>query len=163
MLFWSLFTNSKIVLVNNRTQRTKIQKQPPRGVLIKRCSENMQQIYRINCSPVNLLFIFRTSFPTNTSGGLPLKIKECFSNKSKMEYGVPQGWILSPLLFYINFIDIFYEWENSVFLYVYKQTFHISPVRISQQVNSVIMRNLRHNFYVKTKILGDFHICISVL
>ena len=54
------------------------QKQPSRGVLRKRCSENMQQIYRrapmrqcdfnkvakhgCGCSPVNLLHIFRTSF-----------------------------------------------------------------------------------------------------
>ena len=50
------------------------QKQPSRGVLRKRCSENMQQIYRRTsmpkceitlrhgCSPVNLLHIFRTPF-----------------------------------------------------------------------------------------------------
>ena len=67
------------------------QKQPPRGVLKKRCSGNMQQIYRrtfmlkcdfnkvplqvywnhtsawVWCSPVNLLHIFRTSFLKNTS------------------------------------------------------------------------------------------------
>ena len=61
------------------------QKQPLRGILRKMCSENMQQIYRRHpcrsatsmkllcnsveialqhgCSPVNLLHIFRTSFP----------------------------------------------------------------------------------------------------
>ena len=58
-----------------------IQKQPSRGVLKKRCFENMQQIYRSNfieiklrhrCSPVNLLRIFRTPFPKNTSGRLLL-------------------------------------------------------------------------------------------
>ena len=48
------------------------QKQLPRGVLKKRCSENMQQIkllcnfieiaLRHGCSPVNLLHIFRTPF-----------------------------------------------------------------------------------------------------
>ena len=78
------------------------QKQPSRGVLIKRCSENMQQIYirehpcrsvismklkskiieitlRHGWSPVDLLYIFRTSFPKNTSGGLLPYIvnKEC--------------------------------------------------------------------------------------
>ena len=64
-------------------------------VFIKRCSENMQQIYRRThlcqflisiklrgkfieiairhgCSSVNLLHIFRTPFPTNTYGGLLL-------------------------------------------------------------------------------------------
>ena len=62
-----------------------IQKQPSRGVLKKRCFENMQQIYRSNfiefklrhrCSPVNLLRIFRTPFPKNTSGRLLLIIAE---------------------------------------------------------------------------------------
>ena len=70
-------------------------KQPPRGVLRKRCSESIQQIYRrapmLKCnfnkvarnvieillrygySFVNLLIIFRTPFPKNTSGGLLLK------------------------------------------------------------------------------------------
>ena len=59
---------------------TKIRKQRPRGVLRKKCFENMQQIYRRTpipmClfeimlrywrSPVNLLHIFRTPFTKNT-------------------------------------------------------------------------------------------------
>ena len=69
------------------------QKQPPKGVLKKRCSGNIQQIYRRNpcqsaishklqtqveitlwhgCSPVNLLHIFSTDFSRNTSGWLLL-------------------------------------------------------------------------------------------
>ena len=72
------------------------QKQPTRGILKKRCSENMQQIYRRTpmpkcnfnkvallcnfieitlrhgCYPVNLLHIFRTPFPRNISGWLIL-------------------------------------------------------------------------------------------
>ena len=70
------------------------QKQPSRGVLGKRCSKNMQQIYRENpcrsvisikfqnnfiditlrcgCSHVNLLRIFRTPFTKNTSERLLL-------------------------------------------------------------------------------------------
>ena len=73
-----------------------IQKQPPRGVHKKRCFENMQQIYRRppmpkcnfiklqsnfieitlrhGCFPVNLLHIFRTPFPRNTSEWLLLVI-----------------------------------------------------------------------------------------
>ena len=77
-----------------------LQKQLSRSVLIKTCSENMQQIYRrtpipkcdfnevtfsikllcnfieitlrYECSPVNLLHIFATSFYQNTSGELLL-------------------------------------------------------------------------------------------
>ena len=66
-----------------------LKKQPPRGVLKKKCSENMQQLYRRHpcrsvisiklqsnfveialqhvCSLVNFLHIFRTAFPENTS------------------------------------------------------------------------------------------------
>ena len=60
---------------------------PFRGILRKRCSENMQEIYRrtpmlkcnfnklslcYGCSPVYFLHIFRTSFYKNTSGELLL-------------------------------------------------------------------------------------------
>ena len=67
------------------------QKQPSRGILRKRCSENILQMYRkkpmpkceVLCnfieitirhgySPVNLLHIFRTPFLKNTSGWLLL-------------------------------------------------------------------------------------------
>ena len=80
------------------------QKQPPGCVLRKRCSENMQQIYRrttkskidfnwnfieitlrLGCSPVNLLHIFRTPFPKNTSGWLLLDkdVNDCHIIKKK--------------------------------------------------------------------------------
>ena len=58
-----------------------VQKQPSGGVHRKRCSENMQQIYRRapmpkcdGCSPVNLLHIFSTPFIKNTSGWLLLLV-----------------------------------------------------------------------------------------
>ena len=36
-------------------------------------------------------------------------------------------------------------------------------MRISQKMKGVIMRNLRDTvFYVKTNVLQDFHICVSV-
>ena len=68
----------------------KNQKQPSRGILRKKCSENIQQIYRRTpmpkcdfnkvlglvhwCSTVSLLHIFRTHFPKNTFGRLLLNI-----------------------------------------------------------------------------------------
>ena len=78
------------------------QNQPSRGVLLKRCSEDIQQLYRrtlmakcdINkvaisnfieitlqhgCSLVNQLHIFRTPFPNNTPGGLLMFIYNSYS------------------------------------------------------------------------------------
>ena len=71
---------------SDKLEQKHIQKQPSRIVLSKRCSGNMQQIYRgtcmlkchfnklkHGCSPVNLLHIFKTLFPKNTSRGLLLQ------------------------------------------------------------------------------------------
>ena len=70
-----------VILILKAIYHHKIQKQPPGGVLKKRCSENMEQIYRRTpitlrhgCSPVNLLRTFGTPFPKNTSWWLLLKI-----------------------------------------------------------------------------------------
>ena len=42
-----------------------------------------------------------------------IKLKECFRNRLKNEYGVQQGSILGPLLSNINSIDMLYECEDS--------------------------------------------------
>ena len=72
-----------------KSTENNFQKQPSRGVLRKRCSENIQQIYRSVisvkllgksieitlrhwCSSVSLLHILRTPFHNNNSGGLLL-------------------------------------------------------------------------------------------
>ena len=81
----------KGVHIKTQGKKLYIQKQPSRGILKKRCSENTQPIYRIKpmpkcdfnkvaieialrhgCSPVNVLHIFRTPHPKNTSGRLLL-------------------------------------------------------------------------------------------
>ena len=82
------------------------QKQPSRDVLRKRCSENMQQIYRRapmpksdfnkvakqnkfieitlrhGCSPADLLHIFGTPFPKTSSGLLLLEVAIDFGGDS---------------------------------------------------------------------------------
>ena len=78
-----------ILTLNHHKYKKFLQKQPSRGAPRERCSESIQPIYgrtpmpkcdfntfalqltlRYGCTPVNLVHIFRTPFPTNTSGGL---------------------------------------------------------------------------------------------
>ena len=40
------------------------------------------------------------------------EIKECFSERSRIENGVPQGSIFGPLLLNIDLIDLYYECEE---------------------------------------------------
>ena len=83
-------------LILNLEVRWKLKRQPSRGILIKRCSKNILQIYRRTlipkcdfnkvakqlywnhtlawCSAVNLRHIFRTPFPKNTSEKQLLKL-----------------------------------------------------------------------------------------
>ena len=98
-IWWLLLYKSTVVkcvyiMSSDSKNYCYYKRQPFKGVLIKRCSENMQQIYRTTpmpkcdfnkvaknfieiilwqgCSPANLLHIFRTTFSKNASGGLLL-------------------------------------------------------------------------------------------
>ena len=59
-----LLSNCSLLTIVTR-KFAKFQKPPPRGVLKKRCSKNMQQMYRRTPIPN----IFRTPFPKNALGG----------------------------------------------------------------------------------------------
>ena len=79
----------------------RVQKQPSRGVLRKRCPENVQRIYRRTpmskcdiditlqrgCSLVNLLHIFKTPLPKNSSGRLFARVTPLFKNGSDLDLG----------------------------------------------------------------------------
>ena len=62
--------------------------------------------YGISLSSVNLL----SSYLSNRTQRI--KINDCFSLRNEIEYGVPQGSILGPLLFNIDLIDLFFICEN---------------------------------------------------
>ena len=42
-----------------------------------------------------------------------IKINNSYSEKTLIEYGVPQGSILGPLLFNIGLIDLFFECDDT--------------------------------------------------
>ena len=87
--FWKyIWRERSLISQMKRNYMCKWQKQPPRGVLRRSCSQYMEQNYRRTpmpkgdfkgeitlrhgCSPVNLLHIFTTPFTKNISGWLPL-------------------------------------------------------------------------------------------
>ena len=113
-----------------------IQKQSSIGVLIKRCSENMQQIQRKTnvrncdfnkncnfieitlphgCSPVNLLHLFRAAFRKNTYGGLLLAIQSSFTNsysarntRTRSETGFKYGTVFTKFELISQLVLVFF-------------------------------------------------------
>ena len=67
------------------------------------------KMYNYGVSPLSINMIF--SYLNNRTHRT--KVKECFSERSWIEYGVSQGSIVGPLLFNIDLIDLFYECEES--------------------------------------------------
>ena len=63
-------------------------------------------LYGISLSSINLF----SSYLSNRTQ--LIKINDCFSLRNEIEYGVPQGSILGPLLFNIDLIDLFFICEN---------------------------------------------------
>ena len=60
-------------------------------------------------SPLSLKLLY--SYLSNRTQ--QIKINGNFSDRTDIEFGVPQGSILGPILFNINMIDLFYECEYS--------------------------------------------------
>ena len=69
---------------------------------------HIAKLYNYGVSPLSINMIF--SYLNNRTHGT--KINECFSERSRIENGVPQGSFLGPLPFNIDLIDLFYECEE---------------------------------------------------
>ena len=63
--------------------------------------------YGVSSSALNIISSYLKHSTQRT------KINYCFSARSNIEYGVPQGSILGPLLLNIDMIDLFYECEEN--------------------------------------------------
>ena len=75
------------------------------------------------------------------------KTKECFSERSRIEHGVPQGSMLGSLLFSIVLINLFYEYEESI---VTSYTDDTTPYSCASDTQTVIF---------ELKFISNKHFC----
>ena len=87
--------------------------------------------YGVSPLSVNLIFSYLRNRTHWT------KINECFSERFRIERGVPQGSILGPLLFNIDLIDLFNECEESNIACYADDTTPYSCARETQTVISL--------------------------
>ena len=97
------------------------------------------KLYNYGVSPLSINMIF--SYLNNRTHRT--KINECFSERSRIEHGVPQGSILGPLLFNIDLIDLFYECEESNIASYADDT---TPYSCARDTQTVISESLANNF-----------------
>ena len=65
-----------------------------------------------------------------------VEIKTSYGGKSSIEYGVPQGLILAPLLFNIDLINLFFECDDSD---IASYAYDTAPYSCTDAMPSVIM------------------------
>ena len=79
------------------------------------------KLYNYGVSPLSINMIF--SYLNNRTHRT--KINECFSERSRIEHGVPQGPILGPLLFNSDLIDLFLNVKKATLLVILMTLPHI--------------------------------------
>ena len=98
-------------------------------------------------SPLSLKLLY--SYLSNRTQ--PIKINENFSDRTDIEFGVPQGSVLGPILFNIDMINLFYECEDSnVSSYADDTTLHSYATDIPNVALEI--QPLQLNFSVGLKI-----------
>ena len=113
-------------------------------------------------SPLSLKFLY--SYLSNRTQRI--KTNENFSDRTDIEFGVPQGSILGPLLFNINMIDLFYECEDlNVTSYADDTTPHscatdIPSVALELQASATKLFRWFKNNHLKANP-GKSHILLS--
>ena len=126
------YSASQTIILGNKFIEILLQKQPSRGVLeiwskftgqhpcwsafsIKLQSNFIEMSLWHWCSPVNLLYIFGTHFPKNTSGRLPLPLVSSITAFRHQAYNNLHTLIsLRRLLNYAFFCSVFLGWEKNI-------------------------------------------------
>ena len=182
--FSSLFSNTRHPCANSSSPifaaiRKNRQKQSPRGVPRKRCSENMQQIYRRTpmskydfnkvakqleiplrhgCSPVNLLHVFRTTFSRNTSGWLLLsqsKVSKNISLNETARTSVSKGLELNQS-FRSSQQKLFWNYLNCIYLENNFQIPNIDMLLFDWQTLVVVHLKFYSDLAANQQILNEF-------
>ena len=92
------------------------------------------KVHWCGLSPLSLKLIF-FYFSNRTHRTKINRTPEYSSNRLKIEYSVPRGSILSSLLFYINSIDMFYEFVDSD---IENYPDNITPYACASEIKTVI-------------------------
>ena len=116
--------------------------------------------YEVSPSSLNLIFSYLSNRTQH------VKMKTSYSDKSNIEYRVPQGSILGPLLFNIDLIDLFFECDDSEIASYVDDTIPYSCAdgvpRVITQLHSTVSKLFSWftNNHVKVN-QGKFHFLLS--
>ena len=100
-----------------------------KSCLIDNSLIEMSKLRGVSCSSLKLIISYFSNRNHRT------KIKERFSNRLKIEFGIRQYSILGPLLFDIKSINMFYECEDSG---IENNAYNTTPYACASDIDTVI-------------------------